>query len=222
MSGSYPDSTRRQPPGFALGAEDDAAFAARGEQIADYLYANFPGLRGLGQRRPHFDPARDRTTDPVEHTVEMIALLDTRGLPREDAATLRAAAVFHDVGKLIDPLDVRHAVQSTEICPPYLEDFELTPEQRADAVAIVANHDTLGRLAQGRITPEEAATLFGTPRLAELTLRLTRADIASIRFLAHVLPSVEVAYQAVVAAFEAGGLSRDERDSEDAEKEGRS
>ena len=218
MASAYPDPALRRPPGFDLEAVDDAEFAARGPAIADYLYANFPGLRGLPQRRPHFDPARDRTTDPVEHTVEMIALLDTRGLPAEDVATLRAAAVFHDVGKLIDPLDVRHAIQSTEICPPYLEDFDLTPEQRADAVAIVANHDTLGRLAQGRITPEEAAMLFGTPRLAELTLRLTRADIASIRFLVHVLPSVEVAYQAVVAAFEAGGLSRDERDAKQEER----
>jgi HD domain len=203
MGVAYPDPALRWPPGFGLEAMDDAEFAARGPAIADYLYTNFPGLRGLGQRRPHFDPARDRTTDPVEHTVEMIALLDTRGLSAGDVATLRAAAVFHDVGKLVDPLDVRHAVHSTVICPPYLEDFDLTPSQRQAAVAIVANHDTLGRLAQGGITPEEAAALFGTRRVAELTLRLTRADIASIRYLTHVLPNIEAAFQAVAGAFDA-------------------
>lgn len=205
MEPALPDLPPRTPRDFALDAPDDAAFAARGGRIAAYLYANFPGLRGLGQHRPHFDPARDRTTDPVEHTVEVIGNLDTRGLAPADAAILRAAAVFHDVGKLRDPLNVRHAVDSAALCPPYLDDFPLTLAGRADAVRIVKSHDVLGRLAQGRLTVAEACALFGTRRLADLTARLTWADITSIRGLGHVLPSIAEARAAVFAAFDTGG-----------------
>lgn len=200
-------ASRLLPP-FALEAPDDAAFAARGPRIARYLYANFPGLRGLRQHRPHFHPDLGRTTDPVEHTLEMLALLDTRGLAPADAIVLRAAAVFHDVGKVRDPLNVRHALDSAALCPPYLADFGLTARENADALAIIAAHDTLGRVAQGRIAADEAAALFGTRRLAALTARLTRADIGSIRGLngrggrESVLPAIAAAYAAVLAAFD--------------------
>lgn len=202
MPDALPRPARRSPPAFALAAEDDAAFAARGPAVASYLYANFPGLRGLRQHRPHFDPARDRTTDPVEHTVELLACLDTRGLDPADRPILRAAAVLHDIGKLPDPLDVRHAAKSAAMCPPYLADFALPPTARDDATAVIANHDTLGRLAQGRISPDEAAALLGTRRIAALAARLTRADIRSIRGLHGVLPSVEAAYEAALARFD--------------------
>ncbi|HEX5504452.1 MAG TPA: hypothetical protein VFW96_17645 [Thermomicrobiales bacterium] len=204
MEPALPDLPPRTPPDFALDAPDDAAFAALGERIAAYLYANFPGLRGLRQHRPHFDPARDRTTDPVEHTIEVLGNLDTRGLAPADAAILRAAAVFHDVGKLRDPLNVRHAVDSAALCPPYLDDFPLTPAGRADAVRVVVSHDVLGRLAQGRLSVAEACALFGTRRLADLTARLTWADVTSIRGLGHVLPSIAAARAAVFAAFDTG------------------
>jgi HD domain len=200
--GRLPPAARRRPPDFALDAADDAAFAALGPRIAAYLYANFPALHGLGQHRPHFDPARGRTTDPVEHTVEVIAALDTSGLPPRDIAIVRAAAVFHDIGKMGNPFNVRHAVESAELCAPYLADFALSASERADAVSVVANHDTLGRLAQGRIGADEAAAAFGSRRIACLTARLTRADIRSIRgFSDAVLPSIGAAYGAVAEAF---------------------
>ncbi len=203
MDRPLPDPARRRRPRFTLDAPDDDAFAARAPEVAEYLYDNFPRLRGLRQHRPHFDPARDRTTDPVEHTVELLTLLDTTGLDPADAAILRAAAVFHDVGKVRDPLDVRHAVHSADLAPPYLADFPLVPAQRADALTLIANHDTLGRLAQGRIAPAEAAALFGSRRIAALSARLTRADIRSIRGLRGVLPAIEAAYAAVLARFDA-------------------
>ena len=196
-------------PTFALAAPDDAAFAARGPRIARYLYANFPGLRGLRQHRPHFHPDLGRTTDPVEHALGMLALLDAGGLDEADRRTLRAAAVLHDIGKLLDPLNVRHAIESADLAPPYLADFPLTEQQQADALAIIAAHDALGRVAQGRIGADEVATLFGTRRLAALTERLTRADIGSIRGLnggggrEGVLPAIAAAYAAVLAAFDA-------------------
>lgn len=196
-----PDPARRQPPDFALDVVDDRAFAEQGPAIAAYLYTNFPGLRGLSQHRPHFDPVRERTTDPVEHTVEALAYLDTVGLASDDVRIVRVAAVFHDIGKLRDPLNVRHAVESAALCPPYLADFALAPAARDDVVAIVANHDTLGRVAQGKLAPEEAVALFGSRRIAALCDRLTRADIGSIRGLHGILPSIAEAYAGVLERF---------------------
>lgn len=197
-----PDPRTRARPTFDLVAGDDAAFAARAPLITDYLFANFPGLRGLRQHRPHFDPARDRTTDPVEHTLEMIARLDTADLAADDAIILRAAAVFHDVGKLLDPFNIYHAVHSAIICAPYLPDFGLDASACADAITIIRNHDVLGRLARYWLTAQEAADLFGTRRLALLTERLTVADISSIRGLDGVLPTIAAAYAAVGRIFD--------------------
>lgn len=197
MSALPPDPTGRVAPDFALAATDDDAFAARGPQIADYLLANFPGLRGLRQHRPHFDPARDRTTDPIEHTIEMIGRLDTADLDPADAIILRAAAVFHDVGKLLDPLNIHHARDSAIICAPYLPDFGLDPAACADALAVIRNHDVLGRTARYWLTAQDAADLLGTRRLALLTERLTVADIGSIRGLDGVLPTIAAAYAAI-------------------------
>jgi molybdate transport repressor ModE-like protein len=192
----------RTAPAFGLAAADDAAFAARAPQIEAYLLANFPGLRGLRQHRPHFDPARDRTTDPIEHTLEMIALLDTGGLDERDAIVLRAAAVFHDIGKMLDPFNIYHAVDSAVICAPYLPDFGLDAAACAAAIAVIRNHDVLGRLARYWLTAQEAADLLGTRRLADLTRRLTVADIGSIRGLDGVLTTIAAAYAAIIRVFD--------------------
>lgn len=181
-----------------LVAESDAEFAAAAGQIGDYLLDRFPGLRGLGQRPPHFDPERGRTTDPVEHTVEVTRLLDTRGLDPRSRLVVRLATIFHDVGKLHDPLDPRHAIASAALCAPLLPEFALTVEERADVLAIVAMHDVLGQVAVGRLTPTEAAAQLRTPRLAELARRLTTADVASIRGLTGAPARIEAAYHAVL------------------------
>lgn len=209
MGGQPGQPASRLLPTFALAAPDDAAFAARGPRIARYLYANFPGLRGLRQHRPHFHPDLGRTTDPVEHTLEMLALLDTSGLDEADRISLRAAAVLHDIGKLLDAFNVRHALESAGMAPPYLADFPLTDEQRADALALIATHDTLGRVAQGRIDAAEAARLFGDRPVAIMAERLTRADITSIRGLngsggrPSVLPSIATAFASVAGVYDA-------------------
>jgi molybdenum-dependent DNA-binding transcriptional regulator ModE len=208
VTASIPDPSTRRRPDFDLDAPDDAAFSARAPQIEAYLLANFAGLRGLQQHRPHFDPARERTTDPIEHTLEVLAALDTRGLDQQDVRILRAATIFHDIGKLLNPLNVRHAIDSAAICPPYLPDFGLDPDACDDVVAIVRDHDVLGRVCQGRLTVDEAMDIFGTSRRAELTGRLTRADVGSIRGLARVVSSIEGAYAAVLALFTARQYSQ--------------
>ncbi|CAA9569775.1 MAG: hypothetical protein AVDCRST_MAG18-1845 [uncultured Thermomicrobiales bacterium] len=208
MSAAPPDPARRIPPAFGLDAPTDADFAARGPQIGDYLAANFPGLRGLAQHRPHYDPARGRTTDPIEHTLEVLAALDTAGLELPEVRLLRAATIFHDVGKLLDPFNVRHATDSAIIAAPYLADFALPPADATAALAIIRNHDVLGRVCQGRLTVDEALDLLGTPPLAALTGRLSRADVGAIRGLARVVPSIEAADRAVGALFVARRFSQ--------------
>jgi len=208
VSATPPDPAARLAPDFGLDAPDDAAFAARIPQIAAYLCANFPGLQGLRQHRPHFDPARNRTTDPIEHTLEVLAALDTTELEPSDVRLLRAATIFHDVGKLLDPLNVRHAIDSALICAPYLADFALPAPDQATAIAIVLHHDVLGRVCQGRITVDEALDLFGTPHLAALTARLSHADVGAIRGLTRVLPSIAAADRAVQALFVARRYSQ--------------
>lgn len=193
----HPEARPRPP--FPLGAPTDAEFVASGTQIAKYLYRCFPRLRGLGQRAPHFDPALGRTTDPVEHTIEVIGRLDTTGLDPGDRKALRAAAVFHDIGKVIDPLDPRHARKSAELCALLLEDFDLLPPERDAVIVLVALHDALGQVAAGRLATADAASLLGTPRLLELAYRLTRADVASIRGLVGAPARIETAYHAVGA-----------------------
>jgi len=205
---AVPDPADRQPPAFALDAPDDAAFAAQLPAIGTYLRANFPGLRGLTQHRPHFHPELGRTTDPIEHTLEVLTALDTRDLDPADAHLLRAATIFHDIGKLLDPFNVRHATDSAIMAVPYLPDFALTPAEQADALAIIRNHDVLGRVCQGRLTADEALDLLGTPRRADLTARLTRADVGSIRGLARVLPSIVAAEAAIQALFTARRYSQ--------------
>lgn len=208
MSVALPDPAARSRPTFGLDAADDAAFAATLPQVADYLRANFPGLRGLTQHRPHFDPALGRTTDPIEHTIEVLAALDTAGLDEADVRLLRGATIFHDVGKVLDPLNVRHATDSALICGPYLADFGLPPADHAAALVAVRLHDVLGRVCQGRLTVDEAVDLFGTPRIAALTARLSRADVGAIRGLTRVLPSIEAADRAVQALFVARQFSQ--------------
>jgi len=208
VSVTPPDPAARLAPDFSLDAPDDAAFAARIPQIAAYLRTNFPGLQGLRQHRPHFDPARDRTTDPIEHTLEVLAALDTTELEPSDVRLLRAATIFHDVGKLLDPLNVRHAIDSALICAPYLADFALPAPDQATVIAIVLHHDVLGRVCQGRITVDEALDLFGTPHLAALTARLSHVDVGAIRGLTRVLPSIAAADRAVQALFVARRYSQ--------------
>ena len=69
-------------------------------------------------------------------------------------------------------------------------------------VAVIRNHDVLGRLARYWLTAQQAADLFGTRRLADLTERLTVADISSIRGLGGVLPSIASAYAATLRVYE--------------------
>ena len=87
-------------------------------------------------------------------------------------------------------------------CPASVPDFGLDAAACADALAVIRNHDVLGRLARYWLTAQEAANLLGTRRLALLTERLTVADIGSIRGLNGVLATIASSYAAIVRVFD--------------------
>ena len=184
--------------------------AARAPQIEAYCSPTSPACAACGSTGPHFDPARERTTDPIEHTLEVLAALDTQGTwTSRTPRILRAATIFHDIGKLLEPAERaprdRLGGRSARPTSPTSASTRTACD---DVVAIVRDHDVLGRVCQGRLTVDEAMDIFGTSRRAELTGRLTRADVGSIRGLSRVVSSIEGAYAAVLALFTARQYSQ--------------
>jgi len=116
-----------------------------------YLDATFPHLVNLAQHRPHFDPARGRTTDPNEHTIEVLAGLNTSELADEDARLARMTIVYHDIGKGLDAYDPRHPLESARLAAPLLAYHGLTPGQQATVLLQIREHDLLGILSRGRM-----------------------------------------------------------------------
>jgi hypothetical protein len=117
------------------------------------------------------------------------------------------------VGQLADVVEDRRRAQDRHIGS--VEAARVEAGQQLDRVldrvggAVARGVEVGPVLAQGRISPDEAAALLGTRRIAALAARLTRADIRSIRGLHGVLPSVEAAYEAVLARLDE--LERQER-----------
>lgn len=154
-----------------------------------YLLAIFPGLVGLEQLWAHYHPGIGRTTDPLEHTLEVFAELDLEGLAERDRRTLLWATLFHDVGKVRDPHSRAHARVSVDLARGPLERMEDDAGVRHDALRLVATHDLLGHFMQGHIDAQDLlGALDWDARLLELHLRLAGADIRSIRGLRDIVP----------------------------------
>jgi hypothetical protein len=179
--------------------------------VQGYLDATFPHLVNLAQHRPHFDPARGRTTDPNEHTVEVLAGLDTSELSTEDAWLARLAIVYHDVGKGLDAYDPRHPLESVRLAAPLLGRFDLTPAQQATVLVQIREHDLLGVLSRGRLTVTEAIErlrLAQRPENLALHAAIATADISAIRGLRWVVAEgrIEQARREVAATVRRGSL----------------
>jgi hypothetical protein len=159
-----------------------------------YLRAAFPGLCGLGQLWAHYHPEKGRTTDPLEHTLEVLAELDLDGLDARDQRALLWAAIFHDVGKVRDPYDRRHAQASVALAREPLAHLENDSALREDVLRLVATHDLLGHVLQGLLAPDDLLDLLDwDPRMLDLHLRLASADIRSIRGLRQIVPPSRLA-----------------------------
>lgn len=195
----YADHTARHPspwngklPAIDADLTSPSVLAA----VLGYLDATFPQLVNLAQHRPHYDPARGRTTDPNEHTVEVLAALDTGELSAEDTLLARVAVVYHDVGKGLDAYDPRHPLESARLASPFLAGFSLTQEQQDTVLLQIREHDLLGVLSRGRMTlAEAAARLHLTERPHNLALHaaIATADITTIRGLRWVVDEGRIA-----------------------------
>lgn len=213
----YTDSTARRPAAWNGGLPDLGAGRslppASLDAVLGYLDATFPHLVNLAQHRPHFDPARGRTTDPNEHTIEALATFDTGELTDEDAYLARIAIVYHDVGKGLDAYDPRHPLESARLAAPLLERYGLSPEQRETVLLQIREHDLLGVLSRGRMTTAEAAErlrLAVRPHNLAVHAAIATADISTIRGLRWVVDEgrIERARQEVAATIGAAQVRR--------------
>gem|GEM_PF-6712713 len=190
----YSDQTARQPAVWNgrlpdLGGADQMEPVDL-DAVLGYLDATFPHLVNLAQHRPHFDPARGRTTDPNEHTIEVLAGLNTSELADEDARLARMTIVYHDIGKGLDAYDPRHPLESARLAAPLLAYHGLTPGQQATVLLQIREHDLLGILSRGRMAVGEAIErlqLLERPQNLALHAAISTADISAIRGLRWVV-----------------------------------
>ncbi|MCL4543792.1 MAG: HD domain-containing protein [Chloroflexi bacterium] len=163
--------------------------------LLGYLDSSHPHLINLQQHSPHFDPARGRTTDPNEHTVEVMALLDTSQLAPRDQYLARVAVLFHDVGKGRDPFDPDHPLESARIAAAVLPQFGLGEQEQELVLLHIREHALLGTLSRGRMTPAEAiARLQLQERSENLALHyaIATADISAIRGLRWIIEQGQI------------------------------
>lgn len=205
----YTDNTARRPAPWDGILPDlravDQTRPSTLDAVLGHLDATFPHLVNLAQHRPHFDPARGRTTDPNEHTIEVLAGLDTGDLTDEDAYLARIAIVYHDVGKGLDAYDPRHPLESARLAAPLLTRYGLNRAEQAIVLLQIREHDLLGVLSRGRMTVAEAVErlqLLERPQNLTLHAAITTADISAIRGLRWVVVEgrIERARQEVTEA----------------------
>ena len=196
----YSDQTARQPASWSGRLPDlsgaDQMKPIDLDAVLGYLDATFPHLVNLAQHRPHFDPARGRTTDPNEHTIEVLAGLDASALSDDDAFLARIAIVYHDIGKGTDAYDPRHPLESARLAAPLLAYYGLTPQQLATVLVQIREHDLLGILSRGRMTVGEAMErlhLLERPQNLALHAAIATADISAIRGLRWVVEEGRIA-----------------------------
>lgn len=191
----YVDGTARRPKAWtgdapALDWPAGTLSRAAAARLVGYLDATFPGLVNLAQHRPHFDARRGRTTDPNEHAVEVLGLLDTSGMGERERLVARVAVLYHDVGKGVDSYDPRHPVESARLAEPLVARHGLDPDEAGAALLHVREHDLLGVLSRGRMTEAEAIErlrLDTSPRNLDLHFAIATADITAIRGLRWVV-----------------------------------
>jgi hypothetical protein len=179
----------------------------RPDRVQRYMDTTFPHMINLAQHRPHFDPARGRTTDPNEHTVEVMELLKTRGLAARERLLARVAVLYHDIGKGVDSFDPMHPAVSARLAAPLLDRHGLSADEQAQVLVQIREHDLLGMLNRGRISHDEAIrrlNLTHQPRNLPIHFAITTADISAIRGLRWVVDQGHIAsaHQALLATLE--------------------
>ncbi len=177
-------------------------------RLAEYLPVELRNMRGLPQLPGHYG------LDPLAHTLEALrecgrsATLMERfhgewAVCRE---WVRCAILFHDLGKKVNPFNMRHAKLSGKMARFHLRSMGYGDREEKVIVRLVETHDVLGGIKRGRLTPEEGARLLcdgmeeliPLDRLVDMHYEVASADIRSIGYLHHV--SVQDEYAAMRTA----------------------
>lgn len=122
-------------------------------------------------------------SDPFQHTIEVLSLLDTSGLEPEQVAELRFKTLGHDLGKRFIARDDHyhdHAKSSALILTEYYISQGLTFDEANKRVEAIAYHHIFEDVDKQILTSQEALNLFKTNEGLIEASRLTVADAGSV------------------------------------------
>lgn len=191
----------------------NATFARNLGRLSDYLPVELKNMRGLPQLPGHYG------LDPVEHTLEALkeSAKSTTLMERfqEQWAVcrewVRCALIYHDLGKKVNPFNVRHAKLSAKMARFHLRCMGYKDQEEQVVARLVETHDVLGGIKRGRLTVDEGVgllcrgmdALVPLDRLLDMHYEVAAADIRSIGYLRHI--SVRDEYLAMRRAIKALG-----------------
>lgn len=167
-----------------------------------------PELRALDcidQSWPHTQTVGEHTYNVLQSLRTEITLNGINYLSARPAmvAVLRAATLFHDIGKRTGPDNFNHPFDSAQQAESYLRMMGFNDNQRRLCLHLIGNHDVLGKVSnpKARETIEDIVKLCQTPAILQCLLALTIADISNIkglmqnpRILNDVLAAANLAY----------------------------
>ncbi len=140
----------------------------------------FREMRGLQQAEVH------QPYDPTQHTLRGLLCLNTTGLSLEDKIITRTAHLFHDVGKVYDPLSTDHAFISKLYITQheYLQKMNINSDLVSRIYRHVRFHDVLGEITRMNAEPKKGKDIlvayFPSHHDQEIHYRIVLADVSSI------------------------------------------
>ncbi|MBT4124235.1 MAG: HD domain-containing protein [Candidatus Pacebacteria bacterium] len=157
---------------------DDSEFREMIPEIKKLLPRQFDEMTGMIQHHEH------EGYDPTEHTVNTLYELETDQLDEKDRIIARTAMIFHDVGKVKDPLKRLHPYWSAEIAKDFIKKMNFEPEAQDRILNHIRRHDALGDISRedGRniLSPNSVLSFFSNQTELEIHFQIVRADIKSI------------------------------------------
>lgn len=176
---------------------DNETFARNLPRLGEYVPVELKNMRGLPQLPGHYG------LDPVEHTLRALeestksaTLMKRHFEGRWEVCRewVRCALIYHDLGKKVNPFNVKHAKLSGKMSRFHLRCMGYAGHVEEIIARLVETHDVLGGIKRGRLTVNEGVKLLcrgmGTivplDRLVDMHYEVALADIHSIGYLRHV------------------------------------
>ena len=174
----------------------DDEFVNKLDKLNELLPRPFQEMRGMGQHQPHGE------YDPTEHTLRALKLLKTEGFSKEAVVIARAALIFHDVGKVKDPLSRLHAYRSENMAREYLQKMGFSSEEIQNKILMqIRCHDMLGEATridgENIFNERDLLLIFDNQQDLDIHHAVTLADIEAIDGLSWVLADIEQTYNRV-------------------------